>query len=46
MARNEVTSKKIGTKASKLLRTSRSKAVKSVSASDLTQLPNRNKKRK
>lgn len=47
MARNEKTSKAVGTKASKLLRSkSTSKAVKSVAASALTQRPDRKKKKK
>lgn len=46
MARNEVTSKGVAKKASKLLRKSHSKTVKSVSASALTQRPNRSKKSK
>lgn len=44
MARNERTSKKVGTKAAKLLRNPKSsKAVKSVAGSALTQRPNRKK---
>ncbi|WP_339914101.1 hypothetical protein [uncultured Brevundimonas sp.] len=41
---NEHTSKKVASKASKLLRTSKSKAVKSVAASALTQARGRKKK--
>jgi hypothetical protein len=46
MARNERTSKRVGTKASKLLRSKRtSKNVKSVAASALTQRPDRKRKK-
>lgn len=45
MAKNEKTSKKVGTAASKLLSNPKSsKAVKSVAASALTQRPNKKKK--
>lgn len=45
MAKNEKTSKKVGTTASKLLRSkTSSKAVKSVAASALTQRPTKKKK--
>lgn len=46
MAKNEKTSKKVARKASKLLRKSRSKKVRSVSASALTQAPDKRKRRK
>jgi len=46
MARNEKTSKRVASKASRLLRKSKSKAVRSVAASALTQAPDRKKKRK
>jgi hypothetical protein len=47
MARNEKTSKKVGTKASKLLRSKKtSKTVKSVAGSALTQRPDKKKSRK
>lgn len=46
MARNEVTSKGVGKKASKLLRKSHSKLVKSVAGSDLTQRPDRKRKKR
>ena len=46
MARNEVTSKGVGKKASKLLRKSRSKLVKSVAGSDLTQRPDRKRRKR
>ena len=42
---NEVTSKRVGKIASKVLRKSRSKAAKSAAASALTQPPNRRKRR-
>jgi hypothetical protein len=46
MARNERTSKRVGTKASKLLRSKRtSNNVKSVAASALTQRPDRKRKK-
>ena len=46
MARNEKTSKRVGTKASKLLRSkSTPKNVKSVADSALTQRPDRKKKK-
>ncbi len=46
MARNERTSKRVGSKASKLLRSkSTTKTVKSVAASALTQRPDRKKKK-
>lgn len=45
MPKNEKTSKKVASKASKLLRTSKSKTVKSVAASALTQAPDRKKKK-
>jgi len=45
MARNEKTSKSVAKKASKLLRTSKSKAVRSVAGSALTQAPDKKKKR-
>lgn len=41
MARNEKTSKSVASKASKLLRTSKSKNVRSVAASALTQAPDK-----
>jgi hypothetical protein len=41
MARKAVTGKRVATKASKLLRTSKSKTVKSVAASALSQSPKR-----
>ncbi len=41
MARNEKTSKMVGKTARRLLRTSKSKSVKSVSGSALTQRPDR-----
>jgi len=45
MARNEKTSKKVASKASKLLSSKKtSKTVKSVAASALTQAPNKKKK--
>ena len=47
MARNEKTSKAVGTKAAKLLRSKKtSKPVKSVAGSALTQRPDRKKRRK
>lgn len=47
MARNEKTSKKVGTKASKLLKSKKSsKNVKSVAGSALTQRPDRKKKKR
>lgn len=47
MARNEKTSKKVASKASKLLKSPRtSKAVKSVAGSALTQAPDRKKGKK
>jgi len=46
MARNEVTSKRVAKSASLLLRNSRSKIVKRVAASDLTQARDRKRKRK
>jgi len=46
MAKNERTSKRVGTKASKLLRSkSTPKNVKSVAASALTQRPDRKKRK-
>ena len=46
MGRNERTSRRVGTKASKLLRSkSTSKNVKSVAASALTQRPDRKRKK-
>jgi hypothetical protein len=46
MARSEKTSKRVATKASKLLRSKKtSKDVRSVAASALTQRPNRKKKK-
>ena len=45
MSRNERTSKSVARKASKLMRTSRSKNVRSVAASALTQAPSRRKKK-
>jgi hypothetical protein len=45
MARNEHTSKSVSRKASKLMRTSKSKNVRSVAASALTQAPSRKKKK-
>ena len=47
MGRNEKTSKKVGSKAAKLLaKKDTPKNVKSVAASDLTQMPDKKKKRK
>ena len=47
MARNEKTSKRVGSKAAKLLRKKTSPAnVKAVAASDLTQMPDRKKKKR
>ena len=46
MGKNEKTSKKVASTASKLLRTSKSKAVKSVAASALTQAPDKKKRKK
>ena len=43
MARNERTSKKVASKAGKLLSKSKSKTVKSVAASALTQAPDKKK---
>lgn len=46
MARNEKTSRRVASKASKLLRSkSSSKSVRSVAASALTQAPDRRRKR-
>lgn len=45
MAKNEKTSKKVASKASKLLRKSKSKNVRSVAASALTQTPDKRKKK-
>jgi len=45
MAKNEHTSPRVAKKASKLLRKSKSKPVKSVSASALTQAKDRKKKK-
>jgi len=47
MAKNEQTSKRVGSKAAKLLRRKTSPAnVKAVAGSDLTQMPDRKKKKK
>jgi hypothetical protein len=46
MARNEKTSKSVASKASNLLRTSKSKSVRSVAASALTQAPDKRKGKK
>jgi hypothetical protein len=45
MAKNEQTSKSVARKASKLMRNSKSKNVRSVAASALTQAPSRRKKK-
>jgi len=46
MAKNEKTSKRVGSKAAKLLRNKKSsKNVKSVAGSDLTQMPDRKRKK-
>jgi hypothetical protein len=45
MAKNERTSRSVAKKASKLMRTSKSKNVRSVAASALTQSPNKRKKK-
>jgi hypothetical protein len=46
MAKNEKTSKRVGTKASKLLRSKKtSKTVKSVAGSALTQRPDKKRKK-
>jgi len=46
MAKNEKTSKRVGSKAAKLLRSKKSpKNVKSVAGSDLTQMPDKKKKK-
>jgi stage V sporulation protein SpoVS len=45
MAKNEQTSKSVAGKASKLMRTSKSKNVRSVAASALTQAPSKKKKK-
>ncbi len=44
--RNEKTSKKVASKASDLMRNSKSKKVRSVAASALTQAPNKKGKKK
>jgi len=46
MARNEKTSKKVASKASKLLRKSKSKTVRSVAGSALTQAPDKKKRKR
>ena len=46
MAKNEKTSKKVGKTASKLLKNSKSKKVKSVAGSALTQRPDRKRNKK
>ena len=45
MGKNEKTSKSVASKASKLLRTSKSKTVRSVAGSALTQAPDKGKKK-
>jgi len=45
MRKNEKTSRNVASKASKLLRTSKSKTVRSVAASALTQAPNKRKRK-
>jgi len=46
MGRNEKTSKSVASKAAKLLSTSKSKTIKSIAASALTQAPNKKKGKK
>jgi len=47
MARNEKTSKRVGSKAAKLLRSSKSRRnVKSVAGSALTQMPDKKKRKR
>lgn len=46
MAKNEKTSKRVASKAGKLLRKSRKKAVRSVAGSALTQAPDKKRKRR
>lgn len=46
MAKNETTGKKAASEASKLLKVSKSKAVKTVAGSDLTQRPDKKKSKK
>lgn len=45
MSRNEVTSRRVGKIASRVMKTSRSKSARSTAASALTQRPNKRKSR-